>query len=166
MLALVVFGLASLALLKTDEFPDVQPPIVVVSLLYPGAAPENVEREVIEPIEDVMSGISGASQIQSSALDSFAVFIVQFAYEKDLQEATQQIRDEINTIRNDLPPEMEEPVLTRFDPADLPVVSLVLASSDLKGPELTRIADPRIVAGFAASRAWPRSPSSAASSAN
>ena len=120
MLALVVFGLAALLLLKTDEFPDVQPPIVVVSVLYPGAAPENVEREVIEPVEDVISGISGVSQIQSSALDSFAVFIVQFAYEKDLQEATQQIRDEINAVRNDLPPEMEEPVLTRFDPADLP----------------------------------------------
>lgn len=145
MLALVMFGLASLALLKTDEFPDVQPPIVVVSLLYPGAAPENVEREVLDPIEDVVSGISGVSQIQSSALDSFAVFIIQFAYEKDLQEATQQIRDEINAIRNDLPPEMEEPVLTRFDPADLPVVSLVLASAELKGPELTRIADPGIV---------------------
>ena len=96
MLALVVFGLAALLLLKTDEFPDVQPPIVVVSVLYPGAAPEIVEREVIEPVEDVISGISGVTQIQSSALDSFAVFIVQFVYEKDLQEATQDIRDEIN----------------------------------------------------------------------
>jgi len=145
MLALVVFGLAALMLLKTDEFPDVQPPIVVVSVLYPGAAPENVEREVIEPIEDVVSGISGVSQIQSSALDSFAVFIIQFAYEKDLQEATQQIRDEVNAIRNDLPPEMEEPVLTRFDPADLPVVSLVLASPTVSGPELTLLADPGVV---------------------
>ncbi|MCU0249332.1 MAG: efflux RND transporter permease subunit [Vicinamibacterales bacterium] len=145
MLALVVFGLAALMLLKTDEFPDVQPPIVVVSVLYPGAAPENVEREVIEPIEDVVSGISGVSQIQSSALDSFAVFIIQFAYEKDLQEATQQIRDEVNAIRNDLPPEMEEPVLTRFDPADLPVVSLVLSSPGVSGPELTLLADPGIV---------------------
>ena len=146
MLALVVFGLAALLLLKTDEFPDVQPPIVVVSVLYPGAAPENVEREVIEPIEDVISGISGVSQIQSSALDSFAVFIVQFAYEKDLQEATQQIRDEVNAIRNDLPPEMEEPVLTRFDPADLPG-GLARAGVDetLTGPELTLLADPGIV---------------------
>lgn len=145
MLALVVFGLASLVLLKTDEFPDVQPPLVVVSVLYPGAAPENVEREVIEPIEDVVSSISGVSQISSSALDSFGVFLVQFVYEKDLQEATQQIRDEINAIRNDLPAEMEEPVLTRFDPADLPVVSLVLSSPTLSGPELTLLADPGIV---------------------
>ena len=60
------FGVAALALLKTDEFPDVQPPIVVVSILYPGAAPENVEREVLEPIEDVVSGISGVYDVQYS----------------------------------------------------------------------------------------------------
>ncbi len=141
MLALVLFGVAALALLKTDEFPDVQPPIVVVSVLYPGAAPENVEREVVEPIEDVISGISGVSEISASALDSFAVFIVEFVYEKDLQEATQQIRDEINAIRNDLPPEIEEPALTRFDPADAPIVSLALTSARRPATELTQLAD-------------------------
>ncbi|MFB3852754.1 MAG: efflux RND transporter permease subunit [Vicinamibacterales bacterium] len=144
MVALVVFGIAGLAMLKTDEFPDVQPPVVVVSILYPGAAPENVEREVLEPVEDGISGISGVERINSSALDSFAIFIVEFAYEKDLQEATQQIRDEIDVIRNDLPPEIEEPVLTRFDPADIPIVSLTLSSERRRGPELTLLADPGI----------------------
>ena len=79
MLALVVFGIAALAMLKTDEFPDVQAPVVVVSLLYPGASPENVEREVIEPVEDAISGISGVNRIKSSALDSFGLLIVEFA---------------------------------------------------------------------------------------
>ena len=141
MLALVIFGVAALAMLKTDEFPDVQPPLVVVSVLYPGAAPENVEREVVEPVEDVISGISGVKQISASALDSFAVFIVEFVYEKDLQEATQQIRDEINAIRTDLPPEIEEPSLTRFDPADAPIVSLALTSARRPATELTQLAD-------------------------
>lgn len=144
MLALVVFGIAALAILKTDEFPDVQAPVVVVSLLYPGAAPENVEREIIEPVEDAVSGISGVRRINSSSLDSFGLIIVEFDYEKDLQEATQQIRDEIGIIRADLPPEMEEPVLTRFDPNDLPIVSMTLASPRRKGPELTLLADPGI----------------------
>jgi HAE1 family hydrophobic/amphiphilic exporter-1 len=70
--------------------------------------------------------------------------VVEFDFEKDLQEATQEIRDEISGIRNDLPPEMEEPVLTRFDPTDQPIVSLTVASDTLKAPELTRIADPGI----------------------
>ena len=59
------------------------------------------------------------------------MIIVEFVFEKDLQEATQDIRDEISEIRNDLPPEMEEPILTRFDPADLPIVSLALSSTTL-----------------------------------
>jgi hydrophobic/amphiphilic exporter-1 (mainly G- bacteria), HAE1 family len=144
MLALTVFGIFALFNLDTDEFPDVQAPIVAVAVLYPGASPEGVEREILEPIEEGISGISGVNKITSSALDGFASLIVEFVYEKNLQEATQQIRDEISAIRNDLPPEMEEPVLTRFDPADLPIVSMTLSSSRLKGPELTAIADPGI----------------------
>ncbi|HVJ26818.1 MAG TPA: efflux RND transporter permease subunit [Vicinamibacterales bacterium] len=144
MLALVVFGIAALLQLDTDEFPDVQPPIVALAILYPGASPDIVEREVIEPIEEVLSGISGVDKINSSALDSFGNVIVQFVFEKDLQQATQEIRDEISSIRNELPPEMEEPILTRFDPADLPVVSMTLSSTALSGPELTRLADPDI----------------------
>lgn len=143
-LALVVFGIAALLQLDTDEFPDVQPPVVAVAVLYPGASPDVVEREVIEPMEEVLSGISGVDRITSSSLDSFGNLIIQFAFEKNLQQATQEIRDEIAAIRNELPPEMEEPILTRFDPADLPIVSLTLSSRGLSGPELTRLADPAI----------------------
>ena len=142
MLGLVVFGIFALVQLKTDEFPDVSPPIVSVSVPYPGASPDTVEREVIDPIEEQMSAISGVKKIQSSALDSFGVITVEFIFAKDLQEATQDIRDGISQIRNDLPPEMEEPILTKFDPNDFPIVQLTLASKTLTGGDLTRIADP------------------------
>ena len=142
MLALVVFGIFALVQLKTDEFPDVSPPIVSVSVPYPGASPDTVEREVIDPIEEQISAISGVKKIQSSALDSFGVITVEFIFAKDLQEATQDIRDGISQIRNDLPPEMEEPILTKFDPNDFPIVQLTLASKTLTGGDLTRIADP------------------------
>ena len=142
MLALVVFGIFALVQLKTDEFPDVSPPIVSVSIPYPGASPDTVEREVIDPIEEQISAISGVKKIQSSALDSFGVVTVEFNFAKDLQEATQDIRDGISQIRSDLPPEMEEPILTKFDPNDLPIVQLTLASRTLTGGDLTRIADP------------------------
>ena len=144
MLALGVFGIFALALLQTDEFPDVQNPVVVVSVPYPGASPESVEREVIDRIEEGIAGISGVDKIQSNALDGYGVIITFFQFEKDLQEATQEIRDKISEIRNELPPEMEEPILTRFNPADLPIMSLVLSSKRLAGPELTRLADPDI----------------------
>ncbi len=142
MLALVVFGVFALVSLRTDEFPDVSPPIVSVAIPYPGAAPDTVEREVIDPVEEQISAISGVKKIQSSALDSFGVITVEFVFAKDLQEATQDIRDGISQIRNDLPTEMEEPILTKFDPNDFPIVQLTLASRTLTGGDLTRVADP------------------------
>ena len=142
MLALVIFGVFALIQLRTDEFPDVSPPIVSVAIPYPGAAPDTVEREVIDPIEEQVSAISGVKKIQSNALDSFGVITVEFVFAKDLQEATQDIRDAISQIRNDLPVEMEEPILTKFDPNDFPIVQLTLASNTLTGADLTRIADP------------------------
>jgi HAE1 family hydrophobic/amphiphilic exporter-1 len=142
MLALVMFGIVALLRLETDEFPEVQPPVVAVTIPYPGASPVTVENEVIDRVEEAIAGISGTKEIQSTALDGFATMIVEFNFEKDLQEATQDIRDAISQIRNDLPPEMEEPILRRFDPADLPIVSLALTSNRLGTPALTRIVDP------------------------
>jgi hydrophobe/amphiphile efflux-1 (HAE1) family protein len=144
MLAMVVFGTIALLLLQTDEFPQVEPPIVSVAIPYPGASPGTVETEVINPIEEVVAGISGVKQVQSTALDSFGTMVVEFEFEKDLQEATQDIRDTISQIRNDLPVEMEEPILRRFDPNDLPIVSFALTSERLDPAALTRLADPGI----------------------
>ena len=144
MVTLVVFGLVSLFLLQTDEFPDVAVPLVVVSIPYPGASPDNVERELVDPLEEAIAGISGVKKVQSNALDSFATVLVQFNYEKDLNEATQEIRDKINAIRNDLPPEMKEPVLTKINPTDFPILSLALSSQTLSVGQLTLLADPGI----------------------
>ena len=99
MIALVVFGLASLARLDTDEFPDIDQPIVFVAVAYPGAAPDVVEREVVTRIEDRLSGISGVDKINSSATDGFAQIIVQFAFSKDVNQATQDVRDAISLVR-------------------------------------------------------------------
>ena len=148
MMILVVFGIVALLQLDTDEYPEIDAPIVVVAIPYPGASPDVVEREVIEPIEEVISGISGVDRMRSSSLDSFGNIIVEFVFEKDPRVATQEIRDEISGIRNELPPEMEEPILTRFDPNDQPIVSLTLSSPGMTGAELTRMADPGITRQF------------------
>lgn len=144
MIALAVFGLFALLQLDTDEFPEIDPPIVSINIPYPGASPDQVEREIIEPVEEAIAGLSGVDRITSSALDSFGTILVEFVFEKSPREATQEIRDEINAIRGDLPVEMEEPILVQFNPADLPIVSLALASTAVGVPELTLIADPHI----------------------
>ena len=144
MAALIVFGLVSLVLLQTDEFPDVAVPIVVVASPYPGASPDNVEREIVEPMEEAISGISGVTRVTSNALDGFATILVEFDFDRDLQEATQEIRDKLSEIRNDLPVEMEEPVLTRVNPVDMPIVSAALSSETLSVEQLSVLADPGI----------------------
>ena len=65
MLALVVFGIFALLNLKTDEYPEVSPPVVAVSVPYPGASPETVEREVVDRLEEAIGGISGVDQVTS-----------------------------------------------------------------------------------------------------
>ncbi len=144
MLSCVVFGFVALTQLDTDEFPDIDAPVVVVSIPYPGASPDVVERELIDPIEEAVAGISGIDRMRSNSLDSFATIIVEFDFGKDPRLATQEIRDKISAIRNDLPSEMEEPILTQFDPADQPIMSLTLSSPGLSGGELTRLVDPGI----------------------
>ena len=145
MLALVLFGLFALLALHTDEFPDIEQPVIVVGIPYPGASPEGVEREILERVEESITGIAGIHELRSSASDGYAQLIVFFEFGKNMLEAGQEIRDRISAVRDRLPDEMKEPVLTRVDPADIPVVSLTLASQRLTPVELTRLADPGIV---------------------
>ena len=144
MIALVVFGVASLLRLKTDEFPEVAPPVVSVGIPYPGASPPVVEREVTDPIEEAVQSISGVKQLRSTSLDGYAMLIIEFEFTRDPQQAAQDVRDKISEIRSTLPTEMKEPILTRFDPADLPIVSLTLSSDHPDPAALTQLADPGI----------------------
>jgi len=147
MVALVTFGVFALINLQTDEFPDIQQPVIGVTIIYPGASPDVVEREIVEPVEEAIFSISGVDRekTQSTAADGLAQFTVFFDFEKPIQQASQDIRDAISTKRSDLPQEMEEPVLTRFDPGDEPVVSLTLTSDSVPATILSRLADPGIV---------------------
>ncbi len=144
MLTLAAAGVVALLQLQTDEFPEVQPPVVLTTIVYPGASPEQVEREVLEQVEEAIQSISGVKSINGEARDGFAQITTQFVYSKDLQEATQEIRDAIGTKRQDLPQEIEEPILKKFSPTDAPIVTLSLFSTSLTPPQLTQIADPTI----------------------
>ncbi|MEP6834516.1 MAG: efflux RND transporter permease subunit [Gemmatimonas sp.] len=144
MVALVVAGFFALYQLKTDEFPEVAPPVVMTTIVYPGASPDQVEREILDPIEEAIQGIEGVDKVQGSASDGFAQIVTFFVFEKNLQTATQDIRDAISLKRQDLPTEMKEPVLKRFSPSDAPIVSLALHSNRLSPAQLTILADPGI----------------------
>ncbi len=144
MIALVLFGFIALMRLDTDEFPEVSAPVVSVACIYPGASPAVVERELIVPLEEAFQSISGIDSVQATAVDGYAVLVVTFAFEKDIQQATQDIRDKISERRSELPPEMEEPTLARFSVSDFPIISLTVGSDDLGPVPLTALAEQTI----------------------
>jgi HAE1 family hydrophobic/amphiphilic exporter-1 len=144
MISLVVFGLAALFRLQTDEFPDIDAPIVFVGIPYPGASPDQVEREVVNRIEDRVAGISGLDELRSTSTDGFAQIIIIFKFDKPTDEATQDVRDAISAVRAQLPVEIIEPIIQRFDPSSQPIVSLALTSNTLTPSQLTEIADKTI----------------------
>ena len=144
MVALVIFGLFALLKLKTDEFPDVAPPWLTVGVIYPGASPEVVESEVLKPVEEQIGSIAGVKRIMGKAYDGYAMLMIEFYYDKDLNVASQETRDAISAIRADLPTEIKEPIVQKFNNTDRPIVSIAISSTVLSPPELTRLADPGI----------------------
>jgi HAE1 family hydrophobic/amphiphilic exporter-1 len=144
MIALVAFGLYALMRLEVDEFPDIQNPVVTVAIPYPGASPDVVEREVVDQVEEAIAAINGVDRMQSTSLDGFGQIITTFVFSKGVEQAAQDVRDAVSSIRGDLPQEIEEPIYGRFDPTDLPIVSLTLSSTSMSQAQLTAIADPRI----------------------
>ncbi len=144
MVSLALVGLVALLKLKTDEYPDVSPVVVAVNIAYPGASPDGVEKEIVDPIEEHIATIAGVKEVQGKAYDGYASVQVEFQYGKDLNEASQEIRDAISGIRADLPAEMKEPQIKKLSDTDRPIVSLALASTSQSQAALTSIVDPGI----------------------
>ena len=144
MLSLAVFGIVAFLQLDTDEFPEINPPIIVVGVPYPGASPETVERELLNPVEEAVQGLEGVDVINGQASDSYMQLVVQFVFSKDAQEATNEVRNAISGIRGELPNEMEEPIIRRFSPNDFPIIQIALSSDKLSAADLTQLADNQI----------------------
>jgi HAE1 family hydrophobic/amphiphilic exporter-1 len=166
MVAMVIFGIFALLKLKTDEFPDVAPPWLTVGIIYPGASPDVVESEVLKPVEEQIGSIAGVKRIMGKAYDGYSMLMIEFLFDKDLNVASQEVRDAISKIRTDLPPEMKEPIVSKFNDTDRPIISMAISSTVLGPAELTRLADPGLRASCARFPASPTCRSSARSNAS
>jgi hydrophobic/amphiphilic exporter-1 (mainly G- bacteria), HAE1 family len=139
-MALVVFGLVSYPRVGVDLFPNVEFPIVTVSVIYPGADPASMESKVADPIEEALNTMSGIKVLRSVNLESVTQVIVQFDLDVDRDQAVQEVRDRVSAIQRLLPTGIEPPTIQKFDVGAAPVMSIAL-SGDLPPKELTRIAD-------------------------
>ena len=128
--ALLVMGLISMfSKLGVDLFPDVAFPVVVVTTVYPGAAPQEIETLVTKPIEEAVSGVSGVKRVQSWSRESVSTVLIEFHLESDIKLAAVDVREKVAGIRDTLPEEAKEPVIQRFDPADTPVLTYTIAAN-------------------------------------
>ncbi len=127
--AILVLGLLSLARLPTDLYPPVDFPIVLVQTIYPGAPPEDIERDVTRPLEDAVAGIAGIDKLQSFTRDSASMMILQFKMGTNVDAATNQVRDGIGIAKGKLPKDVLDPVIKQVDIGALPVMVVALASS-------------------------------------
>lgn len=141
MLGLVVLGIFSYRRLPIDLFPDVDIPVVTVQTVYPGASAEGVEREVTRRLEEAFNPVEGVDRVTSISLEGVSQVIVEFDLGRDVDVASQDIRSKIEGIRRDLPDDIDPPVVAKFDPSAMPILSLALASNTRPLVELTTLAD-------------------------
>ena len=147
---LMCLGLLALKNLRVNQIPDVEAPVIVVNVPYPGASPETVEREIINRIEKPLQGIPQVYQIQSTANESNATIVIIFNFKKNMVEASDEIRNVIASIRHKLPAEMREPILQRIDPSAQPIMEIALSSTTQSHAEISRLAEDTLADKFRA----------------
>jgi HAE1 family hydrophobic/amphiphilic exporter-1 len=139
-LSLVVVGLFAFTRLGVDRFPNVDIPSVAITTRLPGAAPEQVETEVTDKIEEAVNTISGIDVLTSNSSEGVSQVIVSFVLEKDANVAAQEVRDKINRVIPLLPRNVIQPTVEKLDPTASPVLTVaVTAQKPLR--EITEYAD-------------------------
>jgi HAE1 family hydrophobic/amphiphilic exporter-1 len=140
-IGLMCLGLLALKNLRVNQIPDVEQPVMVVRIPYPGASPETVEREIVNRVEKSLQSIPQVYQIRSTAAESNATIVILFNFKKNMVEASDEIRNAIASVRHKLPVEMREPILQRIDPSAQPIMQLALSSSGQTHAEISRLAE-------------------------
>ncbi len=137
----VLLGIVSYFNLNIDKDPEIDFPIVTVSVVYPGATPLEVETLVADKIEDAISELSQIKRLRSYSYDSFLLIFVEFKMGADANIKSIEVKDKVEAIINELPDNIENPVIEKFDPLIEPVLDIVLSSNSLDGRELYEYAD-------------------------
>ena len=134
----MVLGIVSLGRLGIDLFPEVNFPFVNISIVYPGAGPEEVETLVTRPIEDAVAGINGVKRVISTSTEGFSRVGIELRLEIDPQAATAEVREKVAAIRERLPEQIKDPTIQRFDVSALPIATYAVGSASLSSDVIRR----------------------------
>ena len=136
-LLLVSFGVVSFSNLSLREYPDIDPPVVSIDTTYQGASANIVETRITEVIEDRISGIEGIKFISSNSSDGRSRINIEFDINRDIEAATNDVRDRVSGVIDNLPEEAEPPDIQKADSSDDVILWLNLVSDRLDTMELT-----------------------------
>ncbi|MEO6589855.1 MAG: efflux RND transporter permease subunit, partial [Pyrinomonadaceae bacterium] len=142
-LSLVTVGAFSFFSLGVDLFPKIDFPTVTVTVINPGASPQEIETDVTEKIEEAVNTVSGIDELRSTSIEGISQVFVQFVLEKDVNVAAQEVENRVQTVIPNLPDTAEQPTVQKLDSDATPVLRVVVS-----GPqslrEVTEIADKKI----------------------
>lgn len=110
-LIIIAFGAIAFTRLPLRELPDVDRPVVSVNATYPGASAQVVENQITRPIEDQLSGIDGIDTISSASRDGRSSINIEFSLDRDLEDATNDVRNAVDRARGLLPADIDDPVI-------------------------------------------------------
>ena len=140
-LLLMVFGVFALLQLSVRETPNIERPIVSVRVVYPGASSDVIESRVIQPIEDQISGIEGIKSISSSSRDAFGWVTIEFNLDRDIDDAANDVRDQVSRVAPRLPPEADTPVVQKADQDAEPILWVNIFSATRSAMEVSDYVD-------------------------
>ena len=150
--ALTVAGLLSFPKLGVQDQPDIELPAVIVTVLYPGVPPSQLESEVTRKVEDAVSSVVGIEHISSTINEGASTTVISFQFERNISEAVDDIRDAVTRIRADLPADAREPVISRVTTAGRPVVTYSVESTNMSDTELSWFVDLTVMREITASK--------------
>lgn len=142
--AVVVMGIYSLVQIPVDLYPEMNPPFISVMTTYPGANASDIETNVTRIIEDALNSVDDLKEITSTSTDNLSVINLEFDWETNLDEATNDIRDVIDFVINTLPEGAERPQIFKFNTSMMPIVFYAVTAEE-SYPGLEKILDEKIV---------------------
>ena len=143
-LALVLFGAISLSRLPVRELPDIDPPIVNVTTVYPGANASVVETEITERLEEVINNVTGIKTLTSESREQVSNITIEFNLSRDIDIAAQDVRDRVSRVRGRLPENIDEPVISKQDSDARPIMWIGMSSDRFTPLEMTDLAEKQI----------------------
>lgn len=143
MFALVIFGCISFKELGVDLFPKIDFPVITIVSTLPGADPETMEKTVTEIIEEAVSTINSIKHLRSTSAEGISQVVVEFDLDKNVDVAYQEIQSKIGTVRKELPDDLKEIAIEKFDIDSAPIMA-VIVSGDLPLQQLSTIAEKNI----------------------